>query len=64
MAKDSYKSNTEGDAVPRESVELEGNIVTAAKALLGGANFERGFPEPEMAGWERLKMDNLGGRKK
>jgi hypothetical protein len=65
MAKgNSGKGAGDGANVPHESVELSGAIVTAAKSLTGHANFERGFPEPSAAGWDRLKMDNLGGKRR
>jgi len=64
MAKNS-KGAGDGSDCPIESVELDGGIISAAKSTFAGGNegnFERGFPEPAMRGWERLHMENLGGR--
>lgn len=54
------KGGGDGSKVPVESVELDGNIITAAKSTMDGKSYERGYPEAE----GRLKMDNFGkGRK-
>lgn len=64
MAKKSGKGAGDGSNVPEESALLEGELIVAAKSTFAGADYSRGYPEPEMTGWERMKMDNLGGRKK
>jgi hypothetical protein len=50
----------ETDGCPDQSVELPGKIISAAKSTFDEKSFEKGYPELR----ERLKMDNVGGRKK
>ena len=36
-----------GTTVPNESVELEGNIITAAKSTMVAESYEKGYPVPK-----------------
>lgn len=48
-----------GDGVPKQSVELPGKIITAAKSTMAEKSYEKGYPDVE----GRLKMRNISGRK-
>ena len=43
---------------PKESIELEGGIITAATSTMGPADYSEGYPEPKADGWSRLRMKN------
>lgn len=47
------KNVGESQGVPKESVELEGKIITAAKSTMVAESYEKGYPLPAGA----LHMD-------
>lgn len=42
--------------VPKESVELEGGIITAATSTMEPKSFAEGYPEPAQDDWKRARM--------
>ena len=52
-------SGREADGCPAQSVELPGKIITAAKSTMAEHSYEKGYPELK----DRLKMQNVGGKK-
>jgi hypothetical protein len=60
MAKERGPGKSSGDGCPKESAELSGKIITAAVSTMTAHSFEKGYPEVE----GRLKMDNIGGKRR
>ena len=42
--------------VPKESVELEGGIITAATSTMEPKSFAEGYPEPAQDDWKSARM--------
>lgn len=45
MAKGKKQNTDDGSHVPYESVELDGDIITAAKSTMAAVSFEEGYGE-------------------
>lgn len=59
MAKKATEKHA-ADGCPPQSTELDGKIITAATSTMAARSFEKGYPDVP----GRLRMENIGGRKK